>query len=203
MNKHYYVIQRVRLYGRSYEVGEVIEADDADVADLVGSALKEADRGETLLGNQDGKQFLRALVRAEFERRKHLPLAEALAQTYEAVAAQQQVNDTGPAPTDAAPAVDVVQAVDGTQSGQMDSPSSDTGQGGDVTQETDDTQAGQPDGQPGDDAPPTGDTQTDQPAGQTDAGSDSQPPQEPAVKKAPVVKKAGTTKASSTKSSKK
>lgn len=54
MNKHYYVTQRVRLYGRSYEAGEVIEADDADVADLVGRALKEAqivDQGETTLGD--------------------------------------------------------------------------------------------------------------------------------------------------------
>ena len=43
MNKHYYVTQRVRLYGRSYEAGEVIEADEADVADLVGSVLRNAE----------------------------------------------------------------------------------------------------------------------------------------------------------------
>lgn len=140
MDKNYLVIQPLRLYGRSYKSGEVIEAAEEDVAELVGTALREAtivDQGETQLGDPDGKPALRALVMAEFDKYAHLPLREAFGRTYYAVSAIvgfDPDDDTQTGSTD-----------DSTGS-QPDLPPDDADQG-DGTQSgpTDDAAAGQPD----------------------------------------------------------
>lgn len=125
MEKNYLVMKRLRLYGRSYEVGEVIGADDADVADLVGRVLKEAhivSQGEATLGDPNDPP---------------VPLTNALDQAHQAVTEGTQAVAALHQTTDVGQDNDDGQSVGDTQPGR---------DGGD-TPPADDTPPAQDDGQ--------------------------------------------------------